>query len=374
MIINIKNKIIQKRICILLLLLLVLLITGCSDSDSDLTKQNVKGTRIVTDCAGREVTLPPAEEIQRVACLYAFTGHVTALVGGQDKIVSVVNGLKRDILFTTMFPAILEANVPYTEGYINIEELIKAKPDVAFVRFTTAANEGEMNKLKSAGIPAVVIDCNNMEEQILAISVAGEVLGGKSIKTAENYKKFYLDSIELAKKKTDNLSEDERIRLYHSVNEAVRTDEKGGLCDDWTRTVGVINVSTDKELNIMESKAFASLEQIYLWDPEMIIVNEPGVGEYMLTDQKWAELTAVKERKIYQMPIGISRWGHPGSLETPLAILWLGKTAYPELFSDVDLYKETKNFYKVFFNYELTDEDVDRMISGEGMRLEKNGK
>ena len=72
------------------------------------------------------------------------------------------------------------------------------------------------------------------------------------------------------------------------------------------------------------------------------------------------------------MPIGISRWGHPGSLETPLALLWTAKTIYPDYFPDIDISAETRAFYKRFFNYDLSDEQVRQIVSGQGMRLDKN--
>jgi iron complex transport system substrate-binding protein len=83
-------------------------------------------------------------------------------------------------------------------------------------------------------------------------------------------------------------------------------------------------------------------------------------------------VSAVKNKRVYQMPIGISRWGHPGSLETPLALLWTAKTIYPDYFRDIDIFAETKTFYKRFFNYELGDALVRQMLTGQGMRLDKN--
>jgi len=74
------------------------------------------------------------------------------------------------------------------------------------------------------------------------------------------------------------------------------------------------------------------------------------------------------------MPIGISRWGHPGSLEIPLAILWTAKTVYPDRFPDLDIAAETRAFYQKFFSYDLSDEMLGMMLSGRSMRLPKNNR
>ena len=71
------------------------------------------------------------------------------------------------------------------------------------------------------------------------------------------------------------------------------------------------------------------------------------------------------------MPIGISRWGHPGSIETPLAILWAAKQIYPEKFNDLDMAAETKTFYKDFFEYNLSDDLAVKILSGKLVRKPK---
>ncbi len=48
-----------------------------------------------------------------------------------------------------------------------------------------------------------------------------------------------------------------------------------------------------------------------------------------------------KNHCAYQAPIGISRWGHPGSLETPLAVLWTAKTVYPDKFGHIYMQGDT---------------------------------
>ena len=85
-------------------------------------------------------------------------------------------------------------------------------------------------------------------------------------------------------------------------------------------------------------------------------------------------MDAAKAGNVFQMPIGISRWGHPGSLETPLAVLWTAKTLYPDLFRDIELKKELKYFYKTFFDYDLSKKMVEQVLAGRGMRLTKNRK
>lgn len=353
-------------------LVFVLALTGCSkdqghasENQSGSGKQENKIT--VVDYLGRKVEVP--EKVEKIGCLYAFSGHVAAMLGEGSKIAAVVDGLKRDKLMGELVPEIKNAAVPVTSGAINIEELLKAKPDVVFVKSDTAGNKGETEKLDKSRIPYLVVDYKNMKEQQYIIEMIGKAIG--AYEKAKKYTEYYQASIEYVRKRTADIPANRRVRVYHSVNEATRTDNKDTLPADWMQAVGVINVSVDQNLKLLEDKYFASLEQIFLWDPDIIMANELGVADYIMNNSQWHTLRAVKSKKVYQMPNGISRWGHPGSLETPLALLWAAKTVYPEKFADLDIKLETKKYYKEFFNLDLTDETVSQILSGNGMRISK---
>lgn len=358
----------KKNLCKLVILLTITLVcfSGCSKIVDNKLSSN-KDMKVVEDCAGRQVEVP--KEPKRIAVLYAYAGHLTTLLGEQDKIVGLVEGLKRDVLMNYKLDNINQLSVPYNSGVINIEELIKIKPDIAFVRLSTANNEAEVEKLEKANIPFVVVDYNNMKEQIKSIEVLGQVLNKEE--KAKKYIDFYNETIDYVKNQTKDIKKEDKIKVYHSVNEAVRTDSKGSIGDEISKAANIINVSTNEELNISEEKAYSTLEQIYKWNPEAIIVNDAAVNEYMKSDNKWEGLNAVKNNKIYNLPAGLTRWGHPGSLETPMAVLFISNLFYTECFEDMDIKKATKDYYKNFFDLDLKEDEIESILSGVGMRLQK---
>lgn len=321
----------------------------------------------VTDCLGRNVTLEG--EPQRIACLYAFSGHVVTMLGAENRMVAVVEGLKRDRLLTLMHPDILTLPVPSSEGSINIEELMACNPDVVFVKRETAANPGEAAKLDKAGIKYIAVDYRNMQEQMDTVLMIGRAIGEEE--RALEFTAFFQEQIRLVQGRTQDIPGEQRIKVYHSINEASRTDSRDTLPADWLEASGANNVSVGEELKFYENKYYASLEQIYVWDPGVIIANEPGVAEYMLGNEQWQGLRAVAARQVYQLPVGISRWGHPGSLETPLALVWTAQLLYPERCADIDMNKLTGYFYQEFFGIELDDQQIADILSGQGMRLTK---
>ncbi|MDD3878869.1 MAG: ABC transporter substrate-binding protein [Syntrophomonas sp.] len=320
---------------------------------------------MITDCIGREVKVPV--QISRIACLCPESAYALAMFGEGNKMVAVVGGVKRDLILTEMYPGIKDLPVPKSSAVINIEELVKTDPDVVFVKKDSFSSEAEVQKLNKSKIPFLVVDFNSMKGQQYAIEMMGLVIGAED--KAQKYNEYYQNCIDRVQKRVATIPQEERVKVYHSINEATRTDIKGSLSADWLEATGADNVSLNKDLKSLEGKYFASLEQILLWNPEVILVNEMGVADYILTNKQWSPLQAVKNKKVWQLPNGISRWGHPSSPETPLAILWTAKTLYPEKFLDLDMAAETKAFYKDFFGLELSDDVVDRIIAGEGMRI-----
>lgn len=364
----------RKYFNIIAILLVILVLQGCALKQGDKSTggldENSQSPVTVVDYLGREVTI--SKPISRIACGYAYTGHVVTMLGRAEDIVAVVGGLQRDKVLTSTYPHIKDLPVPFSSGTVNIEELLMTQPDIVFLRSDTASNDSVTSKLDQLKIPYVAIEFSSMEEQMESISIIGQVIGAEE--KANRYIDYYKKVIEDTQKVSSTIKDEEKVKLYHSVNEAVRTDIKDSLPADWIGVTAGINVSIKDELKTSGDKSFASLEQIYLWDPDIIIANESGVPDYMLSNEQWASLRVVKDKKVYQIPNGISRWGHPGSLETPLAILWTSKLLYPQYFEHINMEEVTKNYYEEFFNITLDKEEVKEILKGQGMREAKTNK
>ena len=345
-------------------LLALMIAVSCLGCAAEVPKQAANGITVI-DSAGREVVVP--EDAERIACLYAYTGHVCVLLGSEDKLCAVVKGLKRDLLMERKVEGLADMPSPYNKGAINIEELVATAPDVVFLRSDILQDAGELEKLDGTGIPYVVVDYETAEDQIYSIELMGDCLGASD--RAKAYTDYYRETFALVSERVATIPESERKTVFHSVNEAVRTDIPGTLSFEVLQVAGCVNVvQSSSDLKLDGDKGNATVEQIYVWDPDVILVNEPAATEYFRTDSKFSGLRAVREGNVYQLPVGISRWAHPGSVESPLAALYIAKLMYPELFEDIDMNQEVKDFYARFFDIELSDEDVKSILSGSGMR------
>lgn len=328
------------------------------------------GNRLrVVDCVGRTVELP--DKMDKIACLYAFTGHVVTMLGRGPDIVAVSYGLKRDSLLHLICPSILKARVPKAQGAINMEELMLSAPDVLFMPGDVAADPADTAKLARFQIPYLVIDYKSIHAQQQAVLLIGDAIGTRE--RAAEFVAYYQEMLDRVRHITNEIPEDERLRVYYAVNEPLRTTMIQGLETDWLKVTGCENVALTRDARIIEGKNYTSLEQLLIWNPDVILANEPGSAAFMLQDDKWSTLKAVQTKRVFQMPIGISRWGHPGSIETPLAVVWTAKTLYPDRFAHVDMVVEIRAFYNRFFNYALSDDMLEKMVSGKNVRKPKKG-
>jgi len=345
--------------------LLASFLTGCAkETAADLTPE--EGYIIVTDYLGKKVKIK--ENPDYIGSIFAVAGHVLAMYGDVEKIVAISEGNTRDYLFCEIYPQILSARIVKGSNTLNIEELAKQpRPEVLILNPEVTLDESMMKQLDKFGIPIVTIAYDNVEQQQI-MELLGTITGRE--KEAAAYNEYYRNVVELVASRTAKIPEEERKTVYHAINELLRTDQADTLSEDWLNLVGVENVafSGGERESIGTNKSYLSLEELLQRNPEYMIINGGDVLDYIEASPQLHNLKAYREGNIYLLPLGVSRWGHPYSIETPLAILWTAKTIYPELFTDVDMEKETKDFYLNFFNYELSDSQVAKILSGRGYK------
>lgn len=112
---------------------------------------------------------------------------------------------------------------------------------------------------------------------------------------------------------------------------------------------------------VIGSEKQFSFEQLLALDPEVIIVTNPA-GRRVLDDPKWHELTAYKNGQLYVPPYGPFGWLHHFTPFTRfIGTPWLACKLYPDKCT-IDIEKETKRFYKLFMNINLSDKQLNQIL------------
>lgn len=329
-----------------------------------------KEERIIVDHAGNEVRLP--EKVNRIVvttitplpsvyCL--FDGSAEKLVGMSPSSMSAAeNSLLVDVI-----PGLSEVSTAFMSGSdINIEELLTLEPDVVFYK---EGNTDEYEKLSAAGIPAVAFSVSQWGSDSIEtfeawVQLLGEVLGqeDKASGIAEYGRQVY-DMIQERLASVEDLEKPSVLWLYKYANGTITTSGNDHFGEWWSEATGAVNAATEVDGSGVE----INMEQIYEWDPDMIYITNfaPYLAEDLYHNEieghDWSVVRAVQEGDVYKCPLGMYRW-YPPSSDTPLMLLWLAKTNHPDLFADIDLETEMKDYYERFYDVELTDENIEKIF------------
>ena len=53
----------------------------------------------------------------------------------------------------------------------------------------------------------------------------------------------------------------------------------------------------------------------------------------------------------------------PPSVNMVLGVCWLGQLAYPDIYNDYDMVEVAQEYYKLFWNYDMSDEEAKEMLA-----------
>ena len=335
-------------------------------SDTEET-ESTAGSHVVVDHADNEVEVP--DQIDRiVVCdIYPLPSVLTVFFDSADKIVGMAppsmtaaqNGLLGEL-----YPSILDAETGFIDGSdVNMEELLKLEPDIVFY---SASQPAQGEQLAAAGIPAVAVSVNkwdyNCSETLNNwIALLGEIFP-ENEKT-EVVQEFSNLAYDMVQERVKDIPEEERERvfvLFQYNDTTLLTSGKQFFGQWWADAIGAVNVA--EELS-QDNSVAVSMEQIYAWDPSLIFITNfntytpDDLYENTVEGYDWSGIRAIEDQRAYKMPLGMYRSYTPGA-DTPVTLLWMAKTAYPDLFEDVDITREAKDYYRNVFGIELTDEQV----------------
>ena len=108
-----------------------------------------------------------------------------------------------------------------------------------------------------------------------------------------------------------------------------------------------------------------TMEDIIQMNPEYIIVaymEDHAYYNEIMNSSLWATLPAVQNGKVYEAPCGPYNWmGNPPSVQRLLSMMWLGNLFYPDVFN-YNIDDRVKGYYSLFFGYNLTDAELDDLM------------
>ena len=356
----------KKIISFILAVMMLASLVGCGNATPSETPAEAPAaaeTREFTDDLGRTVTIPVTVDKIAVSgpltqvyvfplCPELFAGFSNAFASDVEK------------YFPAEYLSLPELGQLYGgKGTMDLEALLAAAPDVVIDVGEAKGNMAEdMEALtQQTGIPFVHINAN--EETVAEAYIRLGELTGKTEKAkelsdwcAENYSRV---ADIMAKVDADGAR---KSVVYCLGDKGLNVLAEGSF------HAGTINLVSDNAAKVSEVSHSGDgnevdMEQLILWNPEVIVFEPNSVYDTVADDAAWQELDAIKNGQYYKCP-----WGPYGWLSTPpgvqryLGMVWLTSLLYPE-YADYDLQQLVTEYYQVFYGYELTDAEYKEMTA-----------
>lgn len=308
--------------------------------------------REITDRIGRKVVLP--DKINRIITIGSVpvVNSLMMTLGEQGKIVNDLpawaNSSKRWHYQYIFAPNIKnKVVVQGNNSELDIEKIIKAKPDVVF---TLTFFRHMVGVLASKGIKVVVLQWDDASDVKPTMELLGKILNKE--KQANEYIEYFNKTVAKAYDISKQIPKDKKTRVlytrFYNMTQPVK------IADWWIKMAGGISVTAAKrEVNSLSYDS----EQLLAWNPDLIITFSQRGLKMLRTDKRFASLKAIKNKQTYTPPMVAMPWGQP-TVEQPLMVLWALNTIYPKLYSKQDLKKEMSYFYEHFFKVKLSEKQI----------------
>ncbi len=330
------------------------------DPTADPTQEPIQEptTRSFTDSVGREVEIP--YNLEKIA-ISGPLAQIVLFSLAPDRLVGIANewdeGAKE--YFDEKYYNLPTLGQLYGgKGELNLEVLLNSGAEIVIdVGEPKGSVKEDLDALsEQTGIPFVHITMTT-DTAADAYRMLGELLG---MKDEAEVLAAYCDTV-LARTKEIAASV-EKTKVVYCLGEAgLNVIAKGSfhgevidlLCD---------NVAVVEDVSSKGSGNEVTMEQLLLWDPEVILFAPDSIFGSVGADPTWQELSAIKSGKFYEVPFGPYNWmGFPPSVQRYLGMIWLSQLLYPEV-AQYDAFTEVANYFKLFYHCELSQDQIGQMM------------
>lgn len=304
-----------------------------------------------------------------------FCPPICLIFGGSAPYIVGYCGSFKDTITKTVLkdiaPELMESSdTVYAQSDLNIEEIMNLKPDVILYN---AGNTAHAEILQASSIPCIGFAtvgadtaADPLERYQQWLDLLEDVFGedGKM----DDFKEAGNEIIEDVEDRIADIPEDERpsaMILWKYSDGVPQVSGKGTFGTYWLQHLGVTDVVVDEAQGFTQ----VDMEQVYSWNPDILFLDGPGllslttedVLENKVEGADFSTLTAVQNGRVYDTTLGMWNWFTPNP-DAPLVFAWLACNTYPEAFADYPLEDTIKEYYKDWYDYEVTDEYLEEML------------
>ncbi len=244
----------------------------------------------------------------------------------------------------------------------NLEVVLRDRPDLIVdfgsIRDTYVSLADRVQT--QTGIPYVLID-GRFEATPDSLRLMGAILGVRErADTLARYVEALFADLEAG---LAEIPADDRSRVYFARGpEGLETGLKGSINTEIIELAGGRNVADPGDAAIRRGITDVSIEQVIVANPDTIITWDRNFYQAVWNDPIWRNIPAVAAGRVWLSPTAPFGWiDRPPSVNRVIGLKWLSGLFYPERF-DFNLAAETRQFYKLFYHVDLSDDELDRLL------------
>lgn len=158
------------------------------------------------------------------------------------------------------------------------------------------------------------------------------------------------------------IPEDQRVRMAYllgdnGLNAIAKTSFQGAVMDMVADNVVVVD-----DVSVKGNGNEVSLEQIALWNPDLIIFQTGSIYDTVGDDPAWVGIAAIDNDNYYQVPNDPWCWmNNPPTVNQLMGLQWLPRLLYPDAFDD-SIEDVTRAYYSTMYHYALTDDELADLV------------
>ena len=244
----------------------------------------------------------------------------------------------------------------------NLEAVLAFKPDLIFdVGSTDATYVSLADRVQAqTGIPYALLD-GRLDKTVETYNTLGRLVRQET-KAAElaSYAEAVLRTV---RERVAAVPYEKRPRTYYARGpRGLETGLAGSINVEAFEIMGARNVAGGQRGGL----SVVSLEQVLVWDPEVIVTIDQDFAQTVRTDPSWAAVSAVRAGRVHLSPKLPFGWvDFPPSVNRLMGLWWLGKALYPDLFPE-DLKPIARDFYARFYHVTVSDDQLEHVLAGRG--------
>ena len=338
--------------------------TGSGGASSVPSSDNESATYIFTDSAGREVELP--RNIERIAPSGPLA-QVVLITLCPDKLAGLSSGISdQQFEYIDSKYSSLPVLGNFYADTLSLESVILAAPQVVIdIGESKPNNTDDLDSIQErTGVPTIFIQME-MGTICDAYQTLGELTG--ETEQARRLIDYISQTLSDTEEKVNTIPASDRLRVYYGTDDGLTGMVSGTVHTDVIDFAGGYNVVV-LEQTLRGGAATISMEQLMLWDPEVVLLTPASIYGSIGTNPDWGGISAVRNGRFYEIPEGPYNWmGRPPSVNRMLGIKWLSNLLYPEIFN-YDMASEMREFYRLFYHCEVTDAQINALLANSTFR------